>query len=227
MISISSLKSARIGELMCARKIAAILSQTLVLTFLLWTSPALGEPLAGTMEVRGTVGYSNFLDEGPLHHLVTGGSARFYVTNRVAIEPEFLFMYRSRQDIDLHFIPNVVFDFTKRESRFQPYAIGGVGLERHRELTGIGILLVQQLDGLGRDWDEDFPQRSSLCRPRISSGAGAHSADHWKYRICVLDRRKSGEEQWEGLQNRYSGAERRLESYPMRPDGITPWPILP
>jgi len=123
---------------MSARNIAAILSRPLVLTFLLWASPAFGEPLAGAMEVRGTIGYSNFLDEGPLHHLVTGGSARFYVTNRVAIEPEFLFMYRSRQDIDLQFIPNVVFDFTKRESRFQPYAIGGVGLQRHRGLTGTG-----------------------------------------------------------------------------------------
>jgi len=123
---------------MSARNIAGILSRPLVLTFLLWASPAFGEPLAGAMEVRGTIGYSNFLDEGPLHHLVTGGSARFYVTNRVAIEPEFLFMYRSRQDIDLQFIPNVVFDFTKRESRFQPYAIGGVGLQRHRGLTGTG-----------------------------------------------------------------------------------------
>jgi len=123
---------------MSSRNIAVILSRPLVLTLLLWASPAFGEPLAGAMEVRGTIGYSNFLDEGPLHHLVTGGSARFYVTNRVAIEPEFLFMYRSRQDIDLYFIPNVVFDFTRRESRFQPYAIGGVGLQRHRELTGIG-----------------------------------------------------------------------------------------
>ena len=123
---------------MYARNIAAILSRPLVLTVLLWASPAFGEPLAGVMELRGTVGYSNFLDEGPLHHLVTGGSARFYVTNRVAVEPEFLFMYRSRQDIDLQVIPNLVFEFTKRESRFQPYAIGGVGLQRHRGLTGIG-----------------------------------------------------------------------------------------
>ena len=123
---------------MSARNIAVILSQTFVLTFLLWASPAFAEPLAGVMELRGTVGYSNFLDEDPLHHLVTGGSARFYVRNRIAIEPEFLFMYRSRQDIDFQVIPNVVFDFTKRESRFQPYAIGGVGLQRHRELTGIG-----------------------------------------------------------------------------------------
>jgi len=114
---------------------SAILSRLLILPFL-WSSPVFAEPLTGAMEVRGTIGYSNFLDEGPLHHLVTGGSARFYVTNRVAVEPEFLFMYRSRQDIDFQVIPNVVFDFTKRESRFQPYAIGGVGLQRHRELTG-------------------------------------------------------------------------------------------
>jgi hypothetical protein len=123
---------------MSAKHIAAILSQPFILGLLLWVSPAYGEPLAGLMELRGTVGYSNFLDEGPLHHLVTGGSARFYVTNRLAIEPEFLFMYRSRQDLDFQVIPNVVFDFTKRESRFQPYAIGGVGLQRHRELTGTG-----------------------------------------------------------------------------------------
>ena len=123
---------------MSAKHIAVILSQPLLLALLLCASPAFGETLAGAMEVRGTIGYSNFLDEGPLHHLVTGGSARFYVTNRVAVEPEFLFMYRSRQDIDFQVIPNVVFEFTKRESRFQPYAIGGMGLQRHRELTGIG-----------------------------------------------------------------------------------------
>jgi hypothetical protein len=123
---------------MSARHTTAILSGLLILTLLICASPAFAEPLAGTMELRGTVGYSNFLDDGPLHHLVTGGSARFYVTNRLAVEPEFLFMYRSSQDIDFQVIPNVVFEFTKRESRFQPYAIGGVGLQRHRELTGTG-----------------------------------------------------------------------------------------
>lgn len=123
---------------MFQRTISVSLSRPLVLILLLWASPAFGEPRSGAVEVRGTAGYSNFLDEEPLHHLVTGGSVRFYVTNRVAVEPEFLFMYRSRRDMDFHLIQNVVFDFTKRESRFQPYAIGGVGLQRHRELTGTG-----------------------------------------------------------------------------------------
>jgi hypothetical protein len=123
---------------MSAKHIGSILSQHLQLALLLWASPAFGESLAGVMELRGTVGYSNFLDEDPLHHLVTGGSARFFVTNRIAVEPEFLFMYRSSRDIDFQVIPNVVFEFTNREWRFQPYAIGGVGLQRHRELTGTG-----------------------------------------------------------------------------------------
>ena len=79
---------------MSARCTAATLSRLLILTLLIRASPAFAEPLAGVMELRGTVGYSNFLDDGPLHHLVTGGSARFYVTNRLAVEPEFLFMYR-------------------------------------------------------------------------------------------------------------------------------------
>ena len=171
---------------MSQRGIALIFSRPLVLILLLWTSPAFGEPQAGAMEVRGTIGYSNFLDEQPLHHLVTGGSARFYVTKRLAVEPEFLFMYRSSQDIDFQVIPNVVFDFTKRESRFQPYAIGGVGLQRHRELTGIWILLVQQLDRISRDWDEDLSQRSSVCGSRIPLGAGTDSADYGEYWICVL-----------------------------------------
>ncbi|MSO22648.1 MAG: hypothetical protein EXQ58_05205 [Acidobacteria bacterium] len=77
---------------MSSRNIASVLSRPLILTFVLWAPPVFGEPLAGVTELRGTVGYSNFLDEGPLHHLVTGGSPRFYVTNRIAIEPEFLFM---------------------------------------------------------------------------------------------------------------------------------------
>jgi len=123
---------------MPARYRSVFLSISLILILTLSASSACAEPRTGIMEVRGTIGYSNFLDEGPLHHLVTGGSARFYITNRIAIEPEFLFMYRSQRDIDFHVVPNVVFELTRRESRFQPYAIGGVGIERHRELTGIG-----------------------------------------------------------------------------------------
>jgi hypothetical protein len=78
---------------MYARHTTAILFRLLILTFLIWASPAFGEPLAGSMELRGTVGYSNFLDERSLAPSRHCGSARFFVTNRIAVEPEFLFMY--------------------------------------------------------------------------------------------------------------------------------------
>ncbi len=75
-------RSISIGELMSSTKhrfdpLSTSSSDSVVVDV-----ASLRRTLAGAMEVRGTIGYSNFLDEGPLHHLVTGGSARFYVTNR-------------------------------------------------------------------------------------------------------------------------------------------------
>ena len=58
---------------MPARYRSVFLSISLILILTLSASSACAEPRTGIMEVRGTIGYSNFLDEGPLHHLVTGG----------------------------------------------------------------------------------------------------------------------------------------------------------
>ncbi len=90
------------------------------------------------VEVKGTLGYSLFPDNAALHHFVGGGSARFYFTRRLAFEPEFLYMYRDASDQDFHLVPNIAFDLRSRGSRVQPYVVGGVGLELHRELTGVG-----------------------------------------------------------------------------------------
>jgi hypothetical protein len=96
------------------------------------------EPERLSMELKGTLGYASFPDESPLHHFVGGGSARFYFTEWLAVEPEFLHMYRNRSDQDFHFIPNIVLDLRPIGSRIRPYAIGGAGLQLHRELTWIG-----------------------------------------------------------------------------------------
>jgi hypothetical protein len=78
-------------------------------------------------------------DGGTLNHWAAGGSIRYFFTRRLAIEPEFLFLRESRADQDFHFIPNLVFEFFKNPGNVQPYLIGGVGLQRHRELTGTGF----------------------------------------------------------------------------------------
>jgi hypothetical protein len=108
----------------------------LILSFL-GVSAVQTEPIRSKAEVRAVVGYSSFPDDGP-HHFVSGGSVRLYFTQRLAFEPEFLSMYHSREDLDLHLVPNLVFDFTRRESRLKPYLIGGVGIQWHRGLTGAG-----------------------------------------------------------------------------------------
>jgi hypothetical protein len=90
-------------------------------------------------EVRAIGGYVGFLDDGGTLNHWAGGSIRYFFTRRLAIEPEFLFLRESRADQDFHFIPNLVFEFFKNPGNVQPYLIGGVGLQRHRELTGTGF----------------------------------------------------------------------------------------
>ena len=80
------------------------------------------------IDVKGSIGLASFVDESPDHHLLTGGSARIYLTRRLSIEPEFLYLYRDNKHHDMILMPNVVWDFGG--SRFVPYVTGGVGLLR-------------------------------------------------------------------------------------------------
>ena len=82
------------------------------------------------VEVRGTVGYATFLDEGDESHFAAGGSVRQYITSRLSIEPEFLYLYKDRSDKDIVIQPNLAFDFGPAGAKVQPYVIGGAGLLR-------------------------------------------------------------------------------------------------
>lgn len=84
------------------------------------------------VEARGTFGWAGFVDENTLHHLVAGGSLRVYLTTRLSVEPELIYMRGPGFDRDLVFTPNVAFDFA-RSKRVRPYVIGGVGLLWHRD----------------------------------------------------------------------------------------------
>jgi hypothetical protein len=77
------------------------------------------------IDLKGSVGITRFSDDNE-HHLLTGVSARFYLTRRLSIEPEFQYLYLSSQHYDLGLIPNLVFDLAGE--RVVPYVIGGVGL---------------------------------------------------------------------------------------------------
>ena len=87
------------------------------------------------IELKGTLGYSDFVDDGPLPHFVVGGSARIRVFRGLGLEPELTYMYRSRQDQDFIVVPNLLWEF-RRKDRVVPYLIGGFGLLHHRVRWG-------------------------------------------------------------------------------------------
>ena len=80
-------------------------------------------------EVRATAGGVAF-DE--TSHSAYGLSARFYVTRRLSVEPEFLYMRNSDTDQDYLFQPNVAFDLVDPTGRLVPYVIGGAGVLHHK-----------------------------------------------------------------------------------------------
>lgn len=82
------------------------------------------------VDVRATFGSAGFVDDSSQGHRSVGGSARFYVTRRFAIEPEIEYMRLNRNHRDWLFLPNVSFDFRSLEKRIIPYVIGGVGYLR-------------------------------------------------------------------------------------------------
>lgn len=104
---------------------------SLLVLGLFCNSPVRAQGIAG--DVKAIVGYSNFIDESELHHFVIGGATRLYITRRLAVEPEFLYMRRSSRDQDIVFQPNIVWEFRDRDRKVVPYVIGGAGLLRHWE----------------------------------------------------------------------------------------------
>ena len=84
------------------------------------------------VEVKATFGASGFGDELEYPHVVAGGSVRFYLTRRLSVGPELLYMRRSRDDQDYLFVPSVAYDLTDPRKRAVPSLIGGVGAYQRR-----------------------------------------------------------------------------------------------
>jgi hypothetical protein len=104
----------------------APLHRTFFLSFLL-----AGAAFAGEVDGIVTGGGSAFLD-GPVHS-VAGGSVRFYATDRMAVEPEYLYMRGSAFDQDHVAVASVLYHFTDSDNAVSPFAIGGVGVFNHRD----------------------------------------------------------------------------------------------
>ena len=86
--------------------------------------------------VEANVGFAAFADEAPVEHFVVGAAPRFYVSPRVSIGPEFVYMIGPEYVRDIFLTGNIWFDFfdqpPSRINRFTPYLVGGVGVMFHR-----------------------------------------------------------------------------------------------
>ena len=82
------------------------------------------------VEAKVIAGGANFREDIP--HGLVGGAVRFYVTKRLSIEPEYLYLRHAEDDQDQIFQPNVAYDFTDPRKRFVAYGIAGVGALHHK-----------------------------------------------------------------------------------------------
>ena len=113
-----------------------------------------------TIEGKVIFGGATFGEE--LNHTLVGGAVRVYVTKRLSIEPEYLYLRRTEHDQDHVVQMNVAYDFTDPTKRVVVYAIAGAGVLHNR----------------GRVFGSDFVTRAPFVREisfntwTVSAGAG-------------------------------------------------------
>ena len=83
-------------------------------------------------KVEGKVMFGTAVFDNDSEHKVVGGAVRIYLTERLSIEPEYLYMRHSDIDQDHVVQPNIAIDITDPRKRFVAYAIAGAGLIHHR-----------------------------------------------------------------------------------------------
>jgi hypothetical protein len=86
---------------------------------------------ASSVEI--TTGYAGFADEDLVNHFVIGGAGRVYLTPRVSVGPEFVYMIGPDTDRDLMVTGNLTFDFLRSgpDRPVVPFVVGGIGLFHH------------------------------------------------------------------------------------------------
>ena len=82
--------------------------------------------------IEGKVIFGSAIFNEDIEHKAVGGAVRVYVTKRLSIEPEYLYLRHSDNDQDHLVQPNVAFDFTDPTKRFVAYGIAGVGVLHHK-----------------------------------------------------------------------------------------------
>jgi len=90
--------------------------------------------------VEFLAGYAGFADDATIDHAIAGTAARVYLTPRLAIGPEFVYMWGPNWDRDLILTGVVTFDLLSprdgRPPRVTPFLVAGGGLSQHSDRFG-------------------------------------------------------------------------------------------
>jgi hypothetical protein len=91
----------------------------------------------GPPTIEGFGGWAGFVDDVTINHWVIGAGGRYYITPRIGVGPEFVYMSGPGSDRDLMLTGNVTFDIlaptTSGMHRANPFVVLGGGIFQHRE----------------------------------------------------------------------------------------------
>ena len=145
-----------------------------VLTFILIALSSFAfsdEPKSShALEGKFIFGTSAFIDEDiPFDHSIMGGSIPIRISDKLSVEPQFLYMKGPRSDRDLTLTGNVIYNLTTRE-RFTFYVVGGAGLLRHTQRFGTDEFSSYELTANGGIGARIFLTRRLFIAPEFRFG---------------------------------------------------------
>ncbi len=114
----------------------------LTLTFVLATGSAFAQATDSRPDpaVEFFVGWAGFVDDATIDHSIYGAAGRVYLTPRLAVGPEVVYMIGPDSDRDLFLTGNVTFDLLPprqgRPRRVTPFIVGGGGFFQHSDRAG-------------------------------------------------------------------------------------------
>ena len=119
-------------------------ARILPLLVVLIAAPAAAQPAARTgpaAAIEAVGGHAGFIDESLIRHTVLGASGRLYLSPRVSVGPEFVYMRGPGFDRDLFLTGNVTIDLlapavSARRGTVNPFLVAGGGLMRHSDRFG-------------------------------------------------------------------------------------------
>lgn len=90
--------------------------------------------------VEFLAGYAGFVDDATIDHAIFGAAARVYLTPRLAVGPEFVYMRGPNEDRDLYLTGNLTFDVLPPRDgvprRVTPFLVAGGGFFQHSDRFG-------------------------------------------------------------------------------------------